>query len=980
MSSTFDNSCSVTSAVKMAADFCAEENDEVISEILSALDPEMRDILSSVGRANRCELMDKLVRSADMKVLSKTRDSVFRAAMDKVDLCLSQVAKARDHNTCSFTTAEEAMIEKSEQLLKCLTPDDMTQRRCIKKLSGDIVDLMNFAGGKEEKFPAKMLRHVSTFIHKTNSQDSSISEALAFLQHAAGLSQECFGPTIDLFESGHEKVGVNSGECSDLAISRATYGGNDEGVMADTDGHQVHLEMPGNTDNTSDLVGTVTEKRDDLEQAQCSLLHTDGESDNDNQCENGVGFASGSPTPTVMNVAPGESPSMEQGSPHDSVIRAHFGHETEISVCDPEDGHISETSSVSNAISPSTISGQTNKVSMSDHDISNPTGLPQGIISEHEASVGRCAHANEPPSAPTPVTIGLNIDEKSAAARESVCHANSFATYTCSEPELNQSKQTPESERVGASSRRDVPLPAHCTESFPNFPKITISIAFGDFSAVLDIADYVKMAGRSDRDKSRMNDMAHVQTKQRDECRRCDARMDAQDRRIDVLEDAIAERMRRMTVQRGDSAQDTEPTRRRVSVTDSRPGGLAPAIPDAYAQRPPRLQGGVLEPAKDKRTRNLGDVSSRCRADTFSGVPSRSECRTRSEYNSRNQRAIPPDVLSANADAPKPQRTRAAKVPSERPRRGNDGQTKPRDNPIRDWLSTAKLDERDPTTTPAPPQRRRATETSPSWADEPLNDEDDAASSESMTPTPTDRRNDDGTSPASTLSPVSANANRYDDGEYIPPSGQVTTQRNRRTEAPTHGDVQGGAHGGARPKTRGKANAMGNKVNNVVNAKGKARNSDNRKQSAKSGNEKGSYASAVATTQWKTMQSKKRKFEKVSPKLTFPLKGRPTTCNRDVYLQGLDVGDGDGSDDMMESVRSFCVDNGITPVYIRIIPVRYDSTRVGCRLTVREEDFECVMDEFFWPEDVSVREWTPRPRDNRGNGDAGARPPSDNED
>ena len=58
------------------------------------------------------------------------------------------------------------------------------------------------------------------------------------------------------------------------------------------------------------------------------------------------------------------------------------------------------------------------------------------------------------------------------------------------------------------------------------------------------------------------------------------------------------------------------------------------------------------------------------------------------------------------------------------------------------------------------------------------------------------------------------------------------------------------------------------------------------------------------------------------------------------------------------------MENGVTPIFIRIIPVKYDCTRTGCRVTVVEEDFERVLMNDFWPENIRVREWTQRPRDN----------------
>ena len=179
-----------------------------------------------------------------------------------------------------------------------------------------------------------------------------------------------------------------------------------------------------------------------------------------------------------------------------------------------------------------------------------------------------------------------------------------------------------------------------------------------------------------------------------------------------------------------------------------------------------------------------------------------------------------------------------------------------------------------------------------------------------------------------------------------------------------------GARGGARPKTRGKPNDTQNK--NTHNDKGA-------KKPGTKGN-KLTYSKVVTNSGWKTVQSKKRKYDNVSPKHVNPLKGIAMTRNRDVYLQGLKLDEYDGGDEVIDSVRAYCKERGITPVYIRLIPVRFDSTRTGCRLTVKESDFNRVLRDNFWPDYIKAREWTSRPREDNGNDGAEARPPSDNED
>ena len=141
-----------------------------------------------------------------------------------------------------------------------------------------------------------------------------------------------------------------------------------------------------------------------------------------------------------------------------------------------------------------------------------------------------------------------------------------------------------------------------------------------------------------------------------------------------------------------------------------------------------------------------------------------------------------------------------------------------------------------------------------------------------------------------------------------------------------------------------------------------------------------SYSKVVTNSGWKTVQSKKRRVDKASPKQANPLKGIAMTRNRDIYLQGLKLDDDNDEDDVIDSVKAYCKDRDIVPVYTRLIPVRFDSTRTGCRLTVREVDYNRAVQNDFWPDHIKAREWTQRPRDGNGNDGAEARPLSDYED
>ena len=197
-------------------------------------------------------------------------------------------------------------------------------------------------------------------------------------------------------------------------------------------------------------------------------------------------------------------------------------------------------------------------------------------------------------------------------------------------------------------------------------------------------------------------------------------------------------------------------------------------------------------------------------------------------------------------------------------------------------------------------------------------------------------------------------------------SRQPTTARPR-----DNGNAQRD-NGGARPKTLGKTNDKGNaNMANTYRGGNNKRNDTQKKPVGRSDSrKKESYAKVASENAWKTV-GKKRKYDRVSPKGSRPLKGIAATVNREIYLQGLDLDGCTDEDDIIESVREYCMERGVKPVHIRIIPVRYDDNRVGCKITVVEDDFGYVVDSDFWPENISAREWTRRPRDDRGNdGDA----------
>ena len=109
----------------------------------------------------------------------------------------------------------------------------------------------------------------------------------------------------------------------------------------------------------------------------------------------------------------------------------------------------------------------------------------------------------------------------------------------------------------------------------------------------------------------------------------------------------------------------------------------------------------------------------------------------------------------------------------------------------------------------------------------------------------------------------------------------------------------------------------------------------------------------------------KKRREAVSTKKRN-LKGIKSVLQKEVYIQGLDFKGFASYAEMEELIHKYCLKEGVPVIYMKIIPAKYDRAQVGCKLAVREMDFDRVMDEDFWPEDVTVREWRYKPRNGRG--------------
>ena len=306
---------------------------------------------------------------------------------------------------------------------------------------------------------------------------------------------------------------------------------------------------------------------------------------------------------------------------------------------------------------------------------------------------------------------------------------------------------------------------------------------------------------------------------------------------------------------------------------------------------------------------------------------------TKVEYNRKNMTAA--DFLRSDdnlVDQP-----RDAPIPKKKgqgaSRKGKKGDTTAYDSPLKEWLGTANSKEPAVAAEVAECPQVEEVPASPSWAD------DSGEDSESDS---TINKSDDSQGAVggaiATQHATTENISDYENGTP------------RTPQHSSHADP--GKHNGARPKTGKMKSSVGNQSKEP--AKGGFSNKDNAK----------SYSKVVSINGWKTMENKKRKRDRVSPKHIPPLKGAAVSRNKDLYIHDIDIDGVEDPDDLIEVIRLYCIDRSVRPVYIRIITGRYDCTRAGCRLTVKEEDVDKVLSEDFWPYGVRAREWVYRSRDN----------------
>ena len=914
--------------------FLPEESLEIIKDVCGTLDPEIAKVLWQICSKERKEFEDELLVRFDHKTLKEIRVKVFRAALDKIELCLSHVARARTRSP-DDTDIDDDIVHKADSLLRVLTPQDMINRRCVDKLATDIAELLKFIANEKAEMPTGMIKAATADV----PLGRDLKRAVECIQRIVTAEIYSMNDNIESIE-GDQPTSPN-GETSDAEYEDAGDS-NEKETLSDDLGsdNQIPERRNGN--------GKIDECDHDIIRA---LMGTE-----EDTCSSGeeMCYAQGkSIQAEIMNVQQDIS---DEGPICPLIV-------------------VSETSPKTNGLTQD-FRGE------SDAESSQTSDVVQNIpLNDSNANEGAKLSVSNWPESCTPVQRDLIVPQHSKSDQAEIeiteysrISHTSRKTFIVSIPPRDKSTSTADLwEHIESSQEEDI----ICTD--PIFHR------YG----------YDRMMSGNDGYQHRLRKKRET-NKNDDACNQCGKKFeemhgwrDNVSRRVSSVENSCTENMRQMRIMSDDVIDEVREVKHRLdAMDDARAHGITQqrqAQPNA--RDPPghshsesrNIDFDTRGRSSKRNSRQPGSVEDpRRRTASFSGPIRQSSKQSRPKQVVRI--VDPPCVVEP--EAPKDQRTRT--------RQNARRESRKNENPIKDWLSAAKAHPNKPTTNETQPASVPETLKSPSWADECDSEVNELETSDDFsTPTPT--RYDCGREGAHGRD-VSADSDEVIDVYEIPPSGQTTTtsrpatcdeeadvmyalppanptrSRGGRREQKTKPSNQNNKQQGDIPKQKGNIaneskgnNAQYNIGKNVTSkngAKPKGKNS-----SAKNGK---SYAMVVSENPWTTVQSnsgKKRKFEKVSPKLMFPLKGTASTNVKDVYLQGLDVEDGQTHDDVIDSVRAYCNGNGVKPVFIRIIPVKYDCTRTGCRLTIKIEDFERVMMESFWPELISVREWTPRNRD-----------------
>ena len=109
----------------------------------------------------------------------------------------------------------------------------------------------------------------------------------------------------------------------------------------------------------------------------------------------------------------------------------------------------------------------------------------------------------------------------------------------------------------------------------------------------------------------------------------------------------------------------------------------------------------------------------------------------------------------------------------------------------------------------------------------------------------------------------------------------------------------------------------------------------------------------------KPPEPKKRKRSTSGPISYPPISGGQYKSHQDVFVRDLVSSTYNTPEEMSDAIQDYCEERGVGVFFIRIMRNQFDDNLANIKLTVAMADYETVVEDGFWPENVFAREWYP---------------------
>ena len=199
-----------------------------------------------------------------------------------------------------------------------------------------------------------------------------------------------------------------------------------------------------------------------------------------------------------------------------------------------------------------------------------------------------------------------------------------------------------------------------------------------------------------------------------------------------------------------------------------------------------------------------------------------------------------------------------------------------------------------------------------------------------------------------------------DGGRPTKPSG-IRPSRGRANTARDNGDNS--SEGPKRRKVdntdggdpRSSGNTSETQKNKEPNGKSPPRSNAN--SSGSEGEGKISFAKVVTKNGWTGIMSSNGN-ESGNKRDFPPIKRAVPRKNKEMYVRGMSCGDFRVYRDLEEAVKLYCRERSVNTVFQRVISYNKENDNVGIKVVIRECDEERICSRGFWPDGISIREWS----------------------